>query len=75
MGTGNRLADGRGRYKLHANSVVAVDRDGRPLGVVAETATPFETPRLMGELVEWTNAGLASGASVVTRRMGYRRVS
>jgi Fic family protein len=35
--------------------VVAFDDAGKPLGVVFETATPFDTPRLMTELVAWFN--------------------
>lgn len=45
----------RGSYKNSTNSVVAFDQDGRQLGVVFETATPFDTPRLMTELVTWFN--------------------
>ncbi len=33
----------------------APEPDGKPLGVVFETATPFNTPRLMAELVTWFN--------------------
>ncbi|CAN7271058.1 Fic family protein [Pseudorhodoferax sp. LjRoot39] len=43
----------RGNYKTSTNSVVAFDEDGKQLGVVFETATPFDTPRLMAELVAW----------------------
>ena len=43
----------RGNYKTSPNSVVAFDDDGKQLGVVFETATPFDTPRLMTELVTW----------------------
>ena len=45
----------RGNYKTSSNSVVAFDEVGKPLGVVFETATPFDTPRLMAELVAWFN--------------------
>lgn len=45
----------RGHYKTSTNSVVAFDADGKQLGVVFETATPFDTPRLMTELVAWFN--------------------
>ncbi len=45
----------RGNYKTSTNSVVAFDADGKQLGVVFETATPFDTPRLMTELVAWFN--------------------
>lgn len=44
----------RGEYKTAPNSVSAFDEDGREIGVVFETATPFDTPRLMEELVQWT---------------------
>lgn len=45
----------RGNYKTSPNSVAEFDGDGRQVGIVFETATPFETPRLMGELIAWTN--------------------
>src|SRR4051812_16999651 len=37
----------RGSYKTTSNSVVAVDEDGKQIGVVFQTASPFDTPRLM----------------------------
>lgn len=43
----------RGNYKQTSNSVAAFDADGRQLGVVFETASPFDTPGLMTELVDW----------------------
>ena len=43
----------RGNYKTSSNSVVAFDKNGAQIGVVFETATPFDTPRLMSELVTW----------------------
>lgn len=43
----------RGEYKTNPNHVSAFDTDGKEIGVVFETATPFDTPRLMSELVEW----------------------
>jgi Fic family protein len=45
----------RGNYKTSPNSVTAFDEDGRQIGVVFETATPFDTPRLITELVSWFN--------------------
>ena len=48
----------RGAYKTHANHVSAFDAEGTEIGVVFETATPFDTPRLMAELVEWVNETL-----------------
>lgn len=49
----------RGGYKTTTNHVTAFDDAGNEIGVVFETATPFDTPRLMAELVEWTRAALA----------------
>ncbi len=43
----------RGEYKKISNSVAAFDEDGKQIGIVFETATPFDTPRLMAELVAW----------------------
>ena len=45
----------RGQYKTHSNSVAAFDEDGVQIGIVFETASPFDTPRLMAELVAWVN--------------------
>jgi len=45
----------RGNYKTLPNHVEAFGPDGKSLGVVFQTASPFDTPRLIGELVEWTN--------------------
>ncbi len=44
----------RGEYKKLPNNVEAFDQHGRSVGVIFETATPFDTPRLMEELVRWT---------------------
>lgn len=49
----------RGDWKTLANHVEAFDADGASLGVVFATATPFETPRLMAELVAWLHAAEA----------------
>jgi Fic family protein len=48
----------RGRYKTTSNRVAAFDAAGQQVGIVFETATPFETPRLMDELVIWLNETL-----------------
>jgi Fic family protein len=50
----------RGHYKTAPNSVVAIDENGRQVGIVFETATPFDTPRLMTELVTWFNEARAA---------------
>lgn len=43
----------RGEYKKTSNSVAAFDEKGEQIAIVFETATPFDTPRLMAELVAW----------------------
>ena len=45
----------RGNYKTNSNSVAAFDETGAQIGIVFQTATPFDTPRLMTELVTWVN--------------------
>jgi Fic family protein len=45
----------RGQYKTSSNSVAAFDENGVQIGIVFETASPFDTPRLMAELVTWVN--------------------
>ena len=45
----------RGGYKTHSNSVAAFDEYGTQIGVVFQTATPFDTPRLMTELLAWVD--------------------
>jgi Fic family protein len=49
----------RGEYKKLANNVEAFDQHGRSVGIIFETASPFDTPRLMEELVSWTVAELS----------------
>lgn len=43
----------RGEYKTLRNDVGAFDAGGKMVGVVFETATPFDTPRLIADLVVW----------------------
>jgi Fic family protein len=43
----------RGKYKTTSNTVAAFDENGNQIAIVFETATPFDTPRLMSELVAW----------------------
>ena len=45
----------RGNYKTNSNSVAAFDENGYQIGIVFQTASPFDTPRLMAELVQWQN--------------------
>jgi Fic family protein len=48
----------RGKYKTLNNNVEAFDPDGKSLGVVFKTTTPFDTPREMEALVRWTRESL-----------------
>ena len=48
----------KGEYKKVSNAVAAYSPDGKELGIVFETATPFETPLKMEELVNWTRKNL-----------------
>ncbi len=45
----------RGEYKTIRNDVGAFNADGEMVGIIFETATPFETPQRMAELVQWVN--------------------
>jgi Fic family protein len=51
----------RGNYKTASNSVAAFDGNGQQIGIVFETATSFNTPRLMTELTAWVNETNATG--------------
>ncbi len=51
----------RGAYKTLPNHIEAFGPEGERLGVVFETATPFETALRMAELVEWTRTSLDRG--------------
>jgi Fic family protein len=51
----------RGDYKTHNNHVEAFGPDRESLGIVFKTATPFDTPRLMTQLVEWTRENFEGG--------------
>lgn len=48
----------RGSYKTLDNHVVAFDTEGQEIGVIFETATPFDTPREMEELVAWARKAI-----------------
>ena len=43
----------RGEYKSLRNDVGAFDATGQMIGIVFETASPFDTPLRMTELVKW----------------------
>jgi Fic family protein len=51
--------DHRSHYKKVPNHVEAFGPDGKSLGVVFETATPFETPAWMKESVDWFNQSVS----------------
>jgi Fic family protein len=43
----------RGEYKKNPNNVAAFDAQDQQIGIVFETASPFETPFEMEKLVKW----------------------
>ena len=51
----------RGNYKILPNHVEAFDESGRSMGVIFQTASPFDTPRLMESLAHWYAETLAAG--------------
>ena len=52
----------RGEYKTLDNHVEAFGPGGESLGVVFQTASPFDTPRLTTELVGWAQESLTTNA-------------
>ena len=48
----------RGEYKKMTNHVEAFDHEGKSLGVIFETSSPFDTPKDMQELMKWTTSQL-----------------
>lgn len=48
----------RGNYKNMPNNVEAFNESGKSLGVIFETASPFDTPFKMQELISWTREQL-----------------
>ncbi|MDR3012032.1 MAG: Fic family protein [Chitinispirillales bacterium] len=49
----------RGNYKKLDNNIAAFDQDGKMIGIVFQTAAPFNTPRLIDELLDWTRSNLS----------------
>jgi len=43
----------RGDYKKTPNNIAAFDAEGKQIGIVFETATPFDTPFEMEKLIRW----------------------
>jgi len=52
----------RGGYKTLSNDVGVFDADGKQIGIVFRTASPFDTPRLMTRLVGWMDQTLTNQA-------------
>ena len=52
----------RGSYKTLPNDVVAYDAQGKEIGIVFETTSPFDAPREMEELIAWTRKAVAEEA-------------
>lgn len=62
----------RGAYKTLPNHVEARGPDGEYLGTAFATASPFDTPRLMAELVDWASTELA--AKLASPRKRYQQL-
>ena len=45
----------RGEYKKIPIQIEAFDSQGKSIGIIFETTSPFETPIKMRELIEWSN--------------------
>jgi Fic family protein len=52
----------RGEYKKFPNNVEAFDDEGKSIGIIFATTSPFDTPLKMPELVAWTREALSDGA-------------
>lgn len=48
----------KGNYKTQDNTIEAFDANGKSLGIVMQTTSPFETPIKMESLVAWVNDSL-----------------
>jgi len=51
----------RGEYKTLPNHIAAFDAQGREVGIVFQTTTPFETPHEMERLLSWHTAAEKDG--------------
>ena len=54
----------RGEYKKFPNHVEAIDSNGESLGIIFETASPFETPSKISGLVAWFEEVVHVGKAV-----------
>lgn len=43
----------QGHYKTSSNNIAAFNEQGQQIGIIFETASPFDTPHLMQELATW----------------------
>ena len=50
----------RGKYKKSSNEIAIFDAQGKQIGIVFKTSSPFDTPRLMKELILWFKETLES---------------
>lgn len=48
----------KGNYKTQDNTIKAFDYEGKSLGVIMQTTSPFETPIKMETLIAWVNDSL-----------------
>jgi Fic family protein len=51
----------RGSYKTNPNHVAAFDENGRQIGIVFQTASPYDTLRFMSELTDWVEGERVKG--------------
>ena len=59
LNTAKRTRTTGGHYNKVPKHVEAFGQDGKSMGVVFETATPFETPGWMKESVDWFNQSVS----------------
>ena len=52
----------RGEYKNVDNAVASFDSTGKEIEIIFRTASPFETPILMHDLIQETNDALSNTA-------------
>jgi Fic family protein len=60
----------RGDYKSLPNNVAAFDAEGREIGIVFETSSPFDTPGHVDSLLDWHRRAEADGSLHPLLRIG-----